>query len=247
MNEPIVDADLHAYLDGQLSAERRADVDAWLRAHPQQAERVEGWRRDGAALRAALAEPARPNVPELALHTVRRRLAARRRARVGVAAMLLLSLGCGSLLGWQVRGQHEAASHPPMADAVAAYHLFAEDAAPLAFDGGSHAAMQAWLRAHFGKAGAIPDLASQGYALAGGRLLSTAEGPAAMLVYQDATNARIALYLRPRTARLSQPGERRDGRLLAQYWVEGGTAFALVGPATESALRRLAPLLRGSA
>ena len=38
-----------------------------------------------------------------------------------------------------------------------------------------------------------------------------------------------------------------DGRLLAQYWVEGGTAFALVGPATDTALRRLAPLLRGSA
>ena len=63
----------------------------------------------------------------------------------------------------------------------------------------------------------------------------------------NAADARIALYLRPRTARLAQPGERRDGRLLAQYWVEGGTAFALVGPATEAALRRLAPLLRGSA
>ncbi|QNN45456.1 anti-sigma factor [Thermomonas brevis] len=247
MSEPVSEDDLHAWLDGQLPAARRAEVEAWLRAHPRDAARVEGWRCDAAALRAALAGQALPDAPGLSPRALRRRTAARKRARVGMAAALVLSLGCGSLLGWQARGRQEAAGNPPMADAVAAYRLFAGDGAPLAFDGGGHAAMQDWLRAHFGKTGAIPDLTSQGYALAGGRLLSTPEGPAAMLVYRDAGDARIALYLRPRTARLAQPGERRDGRLLAQYWVEGSTAFALVGPATDAALRRLAPLLRGDA
>ncbi len=38
-----------------------------------------------------------------------------------------------------------------------------------------------------------------------------------MLVYQADDGARIGLYLRPRTARLTQ-GEGHDGRLLAQYW-----------------------------
>ncbi len=133
-----------------------------------------------------------------------------------------------------------------MADAVAAYRLFAAEDAPVAFDGGSRTALQAWLRTHFGGAGVIPELTSQGYALAGGRLLSTPEGPAAMLLYRDAAGTPVALYLRPRTPRFTAPGERRDGRLLAQYWVEGGTAFALVGPATAAGLRQLAPLLRGS-
>ena len=247
MSTPVRDDELHAWLDGQLPAQRRAEVEDWLRAHPRDAERVEGWRRDAAALRTALAGQPLPEAPGLAPHAIRRRVAARRQARLGMAAALVLSLGCGSLLGWQARGRQEANANPPMADAVAAYRLFAEDGTPLAFDGGGHAALQDWLRVHFGKAGAIPDLASQGYALAGGRLLSTPEGPAAMLVYRNAADARIALYLRPRTARLAQPGERRDGRLLAQYWVEGRTALALVGPATEAALRRLAPLLRGSA
>ena len=247
MSEPVRDDELHAWLDGQLPATRRAEVEVWLHAHPRDAERVEGWRRDDAVLRAALAGQVLADAPGLAPRAIRRRLAARRRARFGWAAALMLSLGCGSLFGWQARGRHEVAANPPMADAVAAYRLFVEDGSPLAFDGGGHAALQDWLRAHFGRAGAIPDLASQGYALAGGRLLSTPEGPAAMLVYRDAADARIALYLRPRTARLAQPGERRDGRLLAQYWAEGSTAFALVGPATDAALRRLAPLLRGGA
>lgn len=244
MTTSIHEDELHAWVDGRLSAERAAEVEAWLRRHPDQGERVRAWRSDAAAVRAALAGQVLADAPGLEPRAIRRRLAARRRARWGMAAALVLSLGCGSLLGWQARGRQEAVANPPMADAVAAYRLFATDAAPDAFDAGGRKAMQAWLRVHFGEAGTIPDLASQGYALAGGRLLSTPEGAAAMLVYRGDGGARIALYLRPRTPRLTQPGERRDGRLLAQYWVEGGTAFALVGPATEAGLRRLVPMLR---
>lgn len=76
-------------------------------------------------------------------------------------------------------------------------------------------------------------------------MLSTPEGAAAMLVYEAADGARIGLYLRPRSERFKQ-GERRDGRLLAQYWAEGDTAFALVGPATQARMRLLAPLLHGA-
>ncbi|WP_155521915.1 hypothetical protein [Xanthomonas translucens] len=44
--------------------------------------------------------------------------------------------------------------------------------------------------------------------------------------------------LRPRSARLG-------GRPLAQYWSEGDTALALVGPATQTRMRQILPLLRG--
>ncbi|UKE71435.1 hypothetical protein K8O61_18395 [Xanthomonas cerealis pv. cerealis] len=50
--------------------------------------------------------------------------------------------------------------------------------------------------------------------------------------------------LRPRSARLGN-GARRGGRLLAQYWSEGDTALALVGPATQTRMRQILPLLRG--
>ena len=48
MSAPVRDDELHAWLDGQLPAQRRAEVEDWLRAHPRDAERVEGWRRDAA-------------------------------------------------------------------------------------------------------------------------------------------------------------------------------------------------------
>ena len=86
MNETIRDDELHAWLDGQLSAARRAEVEAWLCAHPRDAARVEAWRRDGEALRAALAGQMLGDAPALSPRAIRRRLAARRRVRAGSLA-----------------------------------------------------------------------------------------------------------------------------------------------------------------
>ena len=41
---PVTEDELHAYVDNELPAERRADVEAWLAAHPDDAERVRSWR-----------------------------------------------------------------------------------------------------------------------------------------------------------------------------------------------------------
>src|SRR5580698_7773078 len=41
---PVTEDELHAYVDNELPAERRGDVEAWLSAHPDDAERVQAWR-----------------------------------------------------------------------------------------------------------------------------------------------------------------------------------------------------------
>jgi anti-sigma factor RsiW len=38
------DAELHGYVDGQLTPERHREVEAWLVHRPAEAERVEAWR-----------------------------------------------------------------------------------------------------------------------------------------------------------------------------------------------------------
>lgn len=243
---PPDDDELHAYVDGRLDVARTTALESRLQDHPQHAARVAAWKRDAEALRAAWAglEPV-PAGAMLAPQQVRRRLHRQRRARMGMVASCVLALGLGAAMGWQARDLRMAGERPPMADAVAAYRLFADNTLPLEFDASHRTQLQGWLRTHFGPAGAAPDLQSQGFRLQGGRMLSTPEGAAAMLVYQDAEGARIGLYLRPRSDRFTQ-GERRDGRLLAQYWAEGNTAFALVGPATQARMRQLGPLLRAA-
>jgi anti-sigma factor RsiW len=49
---PVTEDELHAYVDNELPAERRSDVERWLAAHPADGERVESWRSMAEALHA---------------------------------------------------------------------------------------------------------------------------------------------------------------------------------------------------
>ena len=52
VNLPLPERDLHAYADGVLAGQRRADVIAYLAARPDETERLLGWQRQNELLRA---------------------------------------------------------------------------------------------------------------------------------------------------------------------------------------------------
>jgi anti-sigma factor RsiW len=240
---PPNEDELHALVDDQLDPQRRSEVEAWLTQHPHHAEQVQAWKLGAEQLRVALVDARAPLPTHLDPARMRRRLRARRRARLGVAAALVLAVGVGGVGGWQMRSAQApqiAQARLPMADAVAAYRLFATQDAPAAdFPAGDHAALQRWLTLQFGRAGAVPDLQAQGFVLQGARLVSTEQGPAALLLYDAADGARVGVYVRP-GGYFHQPGERTDGPLLAQYWSRGRTSFAVVSAASDSRARALA-------
>jgi anti-sigma factor RsiW len=62
-NELPLEDKLSAWLDDELSAEQRAQVDAWLRDHPEDAGRVRLWAADRDAVRARLAPSIDDPVP----------------------------------------------------------------------------------------------------------------------------------------------------------------------------------------
>jgi anti-sigma factor RsiW len=228
MTDPT-EADLHAYLDDELDAAARRHVEAYLATHPAQAMRMAEWRRHSEGLRSAMANPGiLPPNPLLDPAVLRRRLRHRRRRRVAMVATVLLTLGVGAAGGWQARIRTGEWLSPPMEDAIQAYKLFADGIGSGMFDAPT-TAVGPWLEAHFGAAGALPDLRRQGFHLVGARLLSTERGPAAMVFYQDQTGQRVSFYIRPRPQHRIE-GSRRDGDLLAQYWTRGSYSFALVSP-----------------
>lgn len=244
MRQPPDDSELHAYVDGRLDPVRRIDVETWLVAHPERAVQVEGWKRDAERLRALHAHPEHwASNAALEPAQLRSRLRSRRRTRFGTAASLLLAFGMGGGMGWQAQELRSVQAPLPMADAVAAYRQFVDaDAPPMEFDASRTDDLQRWLQRHFGEAGRMPDLSAAGYRLMGGRLLSTEQGAAAMLVYQDGSGARVGFYLRPR-GQLRSNGQRRDGDLLARYWSSRDTSFALVSDVADAAASRLPRLL----
>src|SRR5258705_686223 len=63
-NIPVTEDELHAYVDNELPAERRGDVEAWLAAHPDDAARVQSWRAMAEALHARYDQVADEAVPK---------------------------------------------------------------------------------------------------------------------------------------------------------------------------------------
>jgi anti-sigma factor RsiW len=50
-DQNINEGDLHAYVDDELSADRRSAVAAWLATHPDDAARVADWRAQAELIR----------------------------------------------------------------------------------------------------------------------------------------------------------------------------------------------------
>lgn len=229
------DEDLHAYVDGQLGPERRSYIEAWLATRPEPAARVAQWQRDAGELRAALAGAPMPTPARFDPVAIRRARRTRTRQRLALCASLVLALGVGGVGGWHANGARVAAANPPMKDAIEAYRIFATDRLhPVEMDADESLRLQSWMSSRLGRPLALPDLEGYGFALLGGRLLSTAEGPAAMLMYQDPRGQRITFYVRP-SSRFAggASGVRGEDGLALKYWYRNGYGFAVVGRAND--------------
>ena len=120
-----------------------------------------------------------------------------------------------------------------MADAMQAFRLFAQDGIlPADYRAQDSGTMQAWLDRYFQQAQRLPDLSQSGFTPVSGRLLTTDQGAAAMVLYQDAQGRRISFYIRPPgpdNGFLPRGSRTADG-LQAQYWSGGGYNYAVVSP-----------------
>ncbi|CAJ5046223.1 transmembrane regulator PrtR [Burkholderia pseudomallei] len=234
MNIPPDEHDLHAYVDGRLDADARTAVKRWLALHPARAEQVRRWRQDAQQLRAALDSVPTP-APTRTLDpaVLRARRAGRARARLAMAASLVLCVALGAIGGWQAHGWSSAPA-APMSDAVAAYKLMVVDrSARVDVAQKQPGELQAWVARALGAAARLPDLSSAGFAPVGGRLFATERGAAAMVLYEDAAGRTLSFYIRPPESanRLLAAGERADGALLARYGSARGFNYAVVGRA----------------
>ncbi|MGH8411175.1 MAG: anti-sigma factor family protein, partial [Pseudomonas sp.] len=194
---PPSERDLHAYVDHQLDEEDRRLVETFLASNPQAAAQVRGWQQDAQHLRAALGGALQqPPNPDLEPAVIRQRLQRQSRRHLASAAMLLIAVSIGGFSGWQAREMTLAGASAPMTDALQAYRLIAQQGIlPADYKAGDDADMQGWLDRYFTQANRLPDLSGAGFKPASGRLLSTEQGPAAMVVYEDQGGHKISFYV----------------------------------------------------
>ncbi|WP_166359405.1 anti-sigma factor family protein [Pseudomonas akapageensis] len=237
---PPTEHDLQAYVDHRLAADDRQRIDTYLAAHPDLAAQVRAWQQDAQRLRLALAgAESLPANPGLDPTLIRQRMRQQSWRYLASAAALLLAVSIGALSGWQAREMTLSRNTLPMTDALQAYRMFAVQQilpADLRVQQGSE--LQSWLDRYFDHAHRLPDLQAAGFKPVSGRLLSTDQGPAAMVLYEDASGRRVSFYIRPPGPNntLLPRGSRRDGELQAEYWSSTGYNYAMVSPVDGPAL-----------
>ncbi|WP_374367278.1 anti-sigma factor [Dongia sp.] len=248
-NRPITEDDLHAFVDLALAPSRQAEIAEYLATHPDVAERVEDYRAQRGALRAAFAPIAEePVPPEL---NVARMASTRRSMRVSTwraAAAVLLLLGSGAT-GWSLHGWMERVPVGIAAlaqEAAASYAVYAPDhIRPVEIRADDRASLVAWASERLGHPVTVPDLAAAGYRFMGGRLVATTHGAAILFMYDDDRGTRLVILSRPMAAERDTPmAEHIDGAIAGFTWADAGIGYSLVGPLTPDRLHPLADDVR---
>ncbi len=247
---PPSELDLHAYVDQQLSAADRLRLETWLAVNPDVALQVKAWQADAKRLRAALSGDLKrePN-PELDPAFIRQRLRRHRYRHLATAAMLVVAVGFGGLSGWQAREMTLSSTMPPMADALQAYRMFAvNDNMASDWSAAQAGDAQVWLDRHFNQANRLPDLEAAGFKPVTGRMTTTEQGAAAMVVYKDPEGRTLSFYIRPPGAKnhMLPRGSRQDGDLQADYWSGSGYNYAVVSPTNDPAAQQARKALPGA-
>ena len=246
---------LSAYVDGEVNANQQVLIEDWLRQHPEDRARVQAWQADRQAL-AALFKPVLEEPAPAALQaTVWRRQAQPRWAMAAAAAGLLVSgalVGGGGVWQWQQQRQAEqlAQQRVQLAAGTAqgwvqraayAHRIYvAEPRHPVEVKA-QEEHLSRWLTRRIDIPVKLFDLQAQGFELVGGRLLPDGPGKSAQLMYQDAQQRRVTVYLRKpeKGADVAFKFE-QQGPLGMFYWVEEGAGYALVGELPKETLLALA-------
>ena len=240
-NIPVTEDELHAYVDNELPAERRGDVEAWLAAHPDEAARVQSWRAMAEALHARYDSIADEAVPKRL--EIERLEQQPRRWVYGAIAATLAAFVVGGGTGWIARGATAAPStfQNFTVDALDAHRLYVVEVRhPVEVPGSERAHLQQWLTKRCGWDVRAPELAAAGLKLVGGRLLPGPTGPASFLMYESASGERFTIYTAKSEAEATQMRYSAQGSDSALFWADRGVGYVVSGGTDRGRLTQIA-------
>lgn len=227
----FTEAELHAYVDGRLPERRRAELEAYLASHPEEAARLEAYRAQAARLREVFAPVLDEPVPErLALAS------GPRRSRLVSVAAAFAWIGIGVIAGWQLHTSFAGRATIPTVEttmphraAIAHATYSPEVRHPVEVGADQESHLVAWLSKRLGAKVRAPNLESAGYSLVGGRLLPGENGPVAQFMYQCKQGTRVTLYVRTGVRDEKETAFRYsdEGNVRVFYWIDRTYGYAV--------------------
>ncbi len=249
--DAITEDDLHAYVDGLLSEDDRAAVEAWLTERPEEQSRVEDWKKQAETLRNTFAAYAASHPHDMSMFTAKKTKPAWQVKSLllrTAAALLIFTAGtvAGRLLPQSFSTPQDVvlASLPTdiPTQAKSAYLIYASEVRhPVEVGAGEQQHLATWLGKRLGYPFAIPDLSKLGYDLVGGRLIPVSGKPGAMLMYQDKTGRRVTVLIghneenRTTSFRMASA----DG-IETFYWIDNELGYAVSAELTRDEVQKIA-------
>jgi len=237
LNPPVAEADLLAYVDGQLPQARCAEVEAWLAARPEEAERIAAYRRQNEELRELFAPVLAEPVPARLARVTQAR--SKWRPHALAAGFLVVGLGVGILAGWQLHAMRAPLAGTGMGiakNAAVAHATYSPEVRhPVEVGADQEAHLVAWLSKRLGTSVRAPKLDASGFSLVGGRLLpgdakpAGGPSPVAQFMYQTQGGRRLTLYVRTEATSNRETAFRYalEGNVGVFYWIDRNVGYAL--------------------
>jgi anti-sigma factor RsiW len=247
---PLSDADIQAFVDGQLAPDRAERAAGAIASNPEIAARVADMRSRNALLREALEPVLAEPIPERLLEAAQgRRRATAAVGWLGPAFALAATLALGIGLGWFVRDVLIERTGTPTTfarQAAFAHALYADDAnRPVEIWAADEKRLVGWLSKRLGFGVHAPDLNGIGYALVGGRLVAGNENPTALFMYENADKDRLSLQVRKRARGTGEVGFRYavENGVGVFYWIDDACGYAISGKLDRAQLLKVAQIV----
>ena len=242
----ISEMELHAFVDGELAPDERAEVEAALVARPTELELTRELRDLNEAIRQRYASRLNEPIPR-ALQKPLARFAGngsrivRRLARLAAAATIVFAAGATGYLLHATLAEPRGPEAAFVTTALGAHTVYVPEVRHPVEVKADEAHLVRWLAKRVGADVRAPALGDLGWRLMGGRLLPDQGLPAAQFMYEDTSGRRMTLYVRKETG-LNNTAFRfyeRDG-FGSFYWIDQPLAYALSGRLSRDELMNLA-------
>ncbi|TVQ74436.1 MAG: anti-sigma factor [Chromatiaceae bacterium] len=250
--EHVHDPELQAYLDGRLSPEAAAEVEARLAGDDTVSAAASKWHRQRELIREAaqVLDTGESNLRTAALERdlADRLMKRQRRARfvsprLGqfAASVAIFVLGWGAHMGYERLG---APDHPDyVAEALSAHQVFAhDDLYPVEFRADEIEQAVSWLSAQMERKVDSPKLDNLGLEVVGARLLGTQNGPSGLFIYENAEGQRLSVLISPHEEGTPEISLRvsRQGEQTVAYWSDEAIDYAVLGGHDRAMLTQVA-------
>lgn len=235
--------EIQALVDGRLDPARRAEVEAWLSEHPDEAARVAELRDISGVVEQVYSHLLERPIPARFQNAAAP--AANRSPVWRVAAMIVL-VALGAAGGWFANDAVGPGEDPNVnlaRGAVKAHQMYSREVRhAVEVPASEEAHLVAWLSKRLDAPLRAPNLDGQGYRLVGGRLLPASDsGPAAQFMYEAESGERLTLYVEQNRAggetafRFTEYDD-----VSAFWWKDGPLAYVLIGRGGRDSLLTLA-------